>query len=218
MQHVQLTPGSPDTFSWRLTPDGAYSSASAYGAMFLGSSRPLGAKEIWKTSAPPKVRFFFWLVMHGRCWTAERRHRHGLQDSGSCIFCDQLPETMDHLLIGCNYSKEVWSIFLSKLHLQDVVTVQEEMVMAWWLRTRKGVIKQVHKGFDSLFFLIGWSIWKERNARTFNGATTDPARLARLILDEASPSGASLGTGNCSRCKHCSDCFAAARRNLAYVM
>jgi len=46
---------------WCLTADGCYSSASAsaYGAMFLGSSRPLGAKEIWKTSALPKVGFFF---------------------------------------------------------------------------------------------------------------------------------------------------------------
>jgi hypothetical protein len=42
------------------------------------------------------------------------------------------------------------------------------------------------KGFDSLFFLVGWSIWKERNARTFNGSPSDPAILARMIQDEAS--------------------------------
>jgi hypothetical protein len=30
--------------------------------------------------ASPKVRFFFWLALHGRCWTANRRMRHGLQD------------------------------------------------------------------------------------------------------------------------------------------
>jgi hypothetical protein len=59
LQVVQLVPRSPDVFCWRLTADGSYSTASAYGAMFLGSSRPLGAKEIWKTSAPPTVRFFF---------------------------------------------------------------------------------------------------------------------------------------------------------------
>jgi len=64
---VELVPGIPDVFRWCLMADGSYSSALAYGAMFLGSSRPLGAKEIWKTSAPPKVRFFFWFVMHDRC-------------------------------------------------------------------------------------------------------------------------------------------------------
>ena len=34
---VQLSE-EPDTFSWSLTVDGQYSSASAYGAMFFGSS------------------------------------------------------------------------------------------------------------------------------------------------------------------------------------
>lgn len=75
-------------------------------AMFFGASSPLGAMEIWKTSAPPRVRFFFWLVMNRRCWTAERRFRHGLQYSSSCIFCDQMPETMDHLILGCVYTAE----------------------------------------------------------------------------------------------------------------
>lgn len=58
LQQVQLL-DSPDTFVRSLSPDHKYSSASAYGAMFLGSSAPVGAKQIWKTSAPPKVKFFF---------------------------------------------------------------------------------------------------------------------------------------------------------------
>lgn len=100
------------------------------------------AKHIWKTVAPPKVRFFFWLVMHGRCWTAHRRFRHGLQESNSCILCDQLPETMDHLLVGCVYSREVWGFILRKLHLQDVIVLQEEKAMESWLRNRKLIGKE----------------------------------------------------------------------------
>lgn len=86
---------------------------------------------------------------------------------------------------GCVYSREVWSILLSKLHLHDLVLVQEENVLAWWLRSRKLVTKQVRKGFDSLFFLVGWTLCKERNARTFNGVSRSVATLATLIQDEA---------------------------------
>jgi hypothetical protein len=68
----------PDTFSWSLSADHCYSAASAYGAMFLESSPVLGAKHIWKTAAPLLVRFFFWLTIHGRCWTRDRQFRHGL--------------------------------------------------------------------------------------------------------------------------------------------
>ena len=70
--------------------------ASAYGAMFLGASLPLSAKEIWKTAAPLRLRFFFWLVLHGRCWTAERRRRHGLQRPtilASCVTKGLRPST-----------------------------------------------------------------------------------------------------------------------------
>ena len=66
VEQVQLSPGVPDTFSCRLTADRQYSASSAYGTMFVGSSRPLGVKLIWKTSAPPRVKFFFWLAMQGR--------------------------------------------------------------------------------------------------------------------------------------------------------
>lgn len=127
---MQLAPRTPDVFRWRLTVNGYYSYASAYGAMFLGSSRRLGAKEIWKTLAPPKIRFFFWLVMDDHCWTAERRFRHVLQDSSNFIFCHQLPKTLHHIIIGCVYSREVWHIILNRLHLADAITVQEE-VLPW---------------------------------------------------------------------------------------
>ena len=58
IEGVQLTP-NPDTITWKFSEDQAYSAASAYGAMFLGCSTPLGARQIWKTGAPPRVRFFF---------------------------------------------------------------------------------------------------------------------------------------------------------------
>ena len=92
---------------------------------------------------------------------------------------------MDQLIIGCAYSREVWNILLTRLHLQDVVIVQEESMLQWWLRNRKLVEKHVRKGFDSLFFLIGWALWKERNARTFDGKSLSPAGLAIRIQEEA---------------------------------
>ena len=47
---------------------------------------------------------------------------------------------MDHIILGCVYSREVWSMLLTRLHLQEVVLVHED-VMVWWLRNRKLVAK-----------------------------------------------------------------------------
>ena len=117
--------------------------------------------------------------------TADRRFRHGLQDSNACIFYDQGAEMMNHILLGCPFSREVWEAWFRKLHLQHTVVVQDEPAIPWWLRCRKALPKQLRRGFDSLFFLIGWSIWKERNARTFNGVSTSAARLEVSIQEEA---------------------------------
>jgi hypothetical protein len=99
--------------------------------------------------------------------------------------CDQLPETIDHILLGCCFSKEVWHLCLNRLCLQDFVTVNEEHVMSWWIQNRKGVLKVLRRGFDSLFLLVGWTLWKERNARTFDAVATSPSQLLTKILDVA---------------------------------
>jgi hypothetical protein len=37
-----------------------------------------------------------------------RRMRHGLQDSAECAFCGQEDETVDHLLVGCVFTRDLW--------------------------------------------------------------------------------------------------------------
>ena len=44
----------------------------------------------------------------------------------------------------------------------------------------------LRRGFDSLFFLVGWNLWKERNGRTFDRAGRQPQQLAQAIVEEAS--------------------------------
>lgn len=113
---INLT-DEPDKLRWNWDAGGTYSLSSAYQALFVGAARPLGAKELWKTNAPPKVKHFFWIALHGRCWTAARRHRHGLQDSPTCILCGQLPEEIGHVLLTCTYSRELWGRVLDIIGL-----------------------------------------------------------------------------------------------------
>lgn len=35
-----------------------------YRAFFIGMNDMLGAKELWRSRAPPKVKFFFCLALH----------------------------------------------------------------------------------------------------------------------------------------------------------
>lgn len=59
LRTVVLDPLQADRFIWKWLSDGKYSASSTYRAFFAGSTTLLGAKELWKTKAPPRVKFFF---------------------------------------------------------------------------------------------------------------------------------------------------------------
>ena len=46
LEQVQLSPVVLDTYAWRLMAGQQYSVSSAYGAMFVGCSKPLGARQL----------------------------------------------------------------------------------------------------------------------------------------------------------------------------
>ena len=69
---VVLQEGVPDRHIWRLSTTGQYTAKSAYDALFQGAICFEPYERIWKSWAPPKCRFFMWLVAHNRCWTADR--------------------------------------------------------------------------------------------------------------------------------------------------
>lgn len=173
LRGVSLDPLLSDRFVWKWSPDGKYSVSSAYRAFFFGATELRGAKELWRSKALPRVKFFFWLAIHRRLWTAERRWRHGLQDDSACVLCAQEPETIDHLLIGCMVARQLWFALLTALGLQSLAPADSMDVVDWWLTSRAEVTADSRPVLDSVVLLISWCIWKERDNRTFNRVTAD---------------------------------------------
>jgi hypothetical protein len=135
---------------------------------FAGWTTMAGAKELWCAAMSPKVKFFFWLALHCRLWTAERRKHHGLQPEVACALCDQLDETTDHLLCSCVYTREVWSRLMSAMGSPAAPPQQASTFLDWWLHRRASLPKALRRSFDSLVLLVSWCLWKERNCRTFD--------------------------------------------------
>ena len=98
----------PDRFRWKWTASGDYTASSAYRAMFIGTVRSPTIPRIWKNWAPLRVKFFTWLALKKRLWTADRRRRHNLDAHDPCWLCDPEDETVDHLLVCCSYTKVIW--------------------------------------------------------------------------------------------------------------
>jgi hypothetical protein len=98
---------------WRWSSSGQYSAQSAYLVLQQGQTALPGAKLIWDTWSPLRVKLFLWLACRGRIWTADRRRRPALDAHDACWLCDQADETADHLIATCSVAKEVYWLSFS---------------------------------------------------------------------------------------------------------
>ena len=175
----------PDKVCWKWTSDKAFSTSSAYKSFFIGQHPIEGATILRKARAPPKCKFFIWSVLHDRCWTAAQRKRHGLQDDDSCALCSQAPETTDHLLLCCPFSRELWFQLFQRLGWSSISpSIQDQWLVPWWTQARKNIHKDERKCFDSMVILICWILWKERKNRTFDRSIATIQEVIVRVVDE----------------------------------
>lgn len=43
-----------------------------------------------------------------RHWTTDQRCQRGLEAKDHCFFCDQELESIDHIVVSCSFSQQVW--------------------------------------------------------------------------------------------------------------
>jgi hypothetical protein len=167
---VNLQPGIPDRHFWRVSSSRKYSATSAYATIFHGSLQSDAFDRVWKTWAPPKCAFFIWLVIHNRCWTADRLAKRDLPRPSCCPLCDQDDETINHILVNCVFSRQFWFFLLQRMGFAALCPQPSDLIFDdWWRNSISSVGKELQKGLSSLIVLGAWIIWRQRNYCVFNG-------------------------------------------------
>jgi hypothetical protein len=83
--------------------------------------------------------------------------------------CDQEDKTINHLLVGCVFARQVWSLVLQQLGLLQLAPQPSvTRFLGWWKRSTVAIPKEAHKGLNSLIILVAWEIWKHRNTCVFD--------------------------------------------------
>lgn len=97
-----------DGITWKLTLSGEYITRSAYRLQFLGAAKTIFNETIWKCWAPPKCKFFAWLILQNRVWMTDRLQKRGWTNQQVCLLCYTIQETAVHLLAHCRFSRRIW--------------------------------------------------------------------------------------------------------------
>lgn len=77
--------------------------------------------------------FVLWLAAHRKCWTSDRLAKRNLEHLERCPICDQEEETIDHVLVGCIFTREFRFLWLRRFCLQIFAPRPgHTSFMAWW--------------------------------------------------------------------------------------
>lgn len=127
---------------------------------------------------------FVWTLAHRSILIGENLQRRGWEGPSRCPLCTQEEETLDHLLLQCPYTKEVWQLALG-LKPGTVALPQETNTLLWNWRsqcpfqvTKKAQLSTIWRTLPK--FII-WKIWLERNNRLFREIKSNPTQVATKI-------------------------------------
>ena len=83
-----------------------------------------------------------------------------------CVLCTSTDmETRDHLFLACPYAGEFWLGLTAELNLPRIT---ETDPLTAWRRGRKRLQGASRRRWDTAWAAGTWSLWKERNRRTFS--------------------------------------------------
>lgn len=121
IQRVSLVDEQRDEIRWQLTALGKQSAKSAYRLQFESMMARPYRHIIWELWAPPKCKFFAWLIMQNRVWTADRLQKRGWTNQWICSLCRTRPESGIHLhrKMSAHNSNLGGSAALDQLRPQD---------------------------------------------------------------------------------------------------
>lgn len=184
LQNVILSVDTKDSLIWMPHKSGLFSVKSICSELdkSLNSEESPAIKGLWRGLVPPRIEIFMWLALLGRINTKSKLAGIGIipQEDSLCVLCQAELETHNHLLLHCEFSQKIWSWWLQTWNLSWVFPLNLRDAFTQWNIKDKG--KFFKKIWVAIFFIITWSIWKERNARLFNKISLSFPQIQDLIL------------------------------------
>lgn len=178
-----------DVLAWAPERNGMYSVRSAYKllkeeqmASAMASSGETRSSEdsraweaVWKLSVPPKVRVFWWRILHNSLPSKAELHRRHVAKESHCEVCGDPVESLFHVINSCTVARRFWEE-VKKLTGTRIPEFHPSTWATDVLRT------EVCPSRVAATYICGaWVLWSGRNAQHHGRKSWEPGSMARYI-------------------------------------
>ncbi|XP_071695223.1 uncharacterized protein [Rutidosis leptorrhynchoides] len=172
IRHVSLDLDKEDTILWVHSVDKVYSVAEGVRVMLESNLDKEfdWVKIVWNKLVPSKIAIFHWLAIQGGVPVKEvLSFLHFLRDGSNdkCGWCTSEVESIDHLLLHCPWSHNVWSALFA---WWNVVWVMPSSIIDFFIECFHGLGVNAKKTWRLIGPVSFWLIWLARNDFLFNGS------------------------------------------------
>lgn len=119
-----------------------------------------------------------WVANYDRLPTRTRLASWGLQLQTNCCLCSLEPETRDHLLLTCQFSKDVWNQILSRLNPPSQLFWNWSELLSW-IRASSPTSPSILRKLAVQATVF--HLWRQRNNIYHNNCVMAPAVIANMV-------------------------------------
>ncbi|KAF9622209.1 hypothetical protein IFM89_030067 [Coptis chinensis] len=172
-----------DQWSWAREKNNAFTVSSLYAK--IGEENNLEAGEIapqhfpyklvWKKVVPSKNRFFIWCAILNQILTIDNIERRGMSIPNSCVMCGTEEETIMHLFMHCNMTKQVWNALTAGIftfNSSPTFLELKDVLLLWATVTNFG-----RRVWEVMSYATLCCLWRARNDLIFHNKSTTVGKI-----------------------------------------
>lgn len=114
--------------------------------------------KIWKLEVPPKIRVFWWRVIHQFLPCRSIMHNRHVEHIANCEVCGDPEESIRHVLIDCTVARMFWK------HAKKLIGIKLPQLHP--LNWARDLLSNICSRKDAAIIICGmWALWSMKNKR-----------------------------------------------------
>jgi hypothetical protein len=177
LSSLQLTEAPDRRDSPLMDKEGKLHTSALYALLrSTPDSQTDGQRVAWQNHAPPRVKFFAWLLTRKRIQCRSNLQRRKVLEDATCEVCGRGDENANHIIFNCPFAASFWSGIGFVIPADADVSCLDKL-------SRPAQVPPEH--FSTLILLCCCQLWKRRNGVVFRQEAATRREILRLAKEDA---------------------------------